>query len=94
MDTKLTNIQCFITILASSLADTARFQDKFLQYHRFSTYIGGERVGDGVDGEPKVGSPKHWNRKAAIMCSWKYKKGNIVCQVERGTLYLSGREGP
>ena len=34
--------------------------------------------GMGVGKEPKEGSSEHWNRKAAIMCSWKYKEGHSV----------------
>ena len=32
----------------------------------------------------KAGSSIHWNRKAAIVCSWKYRKGDSVatCQAE------------
>lgn len=28
--------------------------------------------------EPKAGFSMHWNRKAAIMRSWKYRKGHSV----------------
>ena len=27
-------------------------------------------------GEPKAGFSIHWNRKATIVCSWKYRKGH------------------
>jgi len=31
-----------------------------------------------VDGETKAGSSIDWNRKAAIVCTWKYRKGHSV----------------
>jgi len=29
-------------------------------------------------GEPKVGSSNHWNKKAAIVFLWKYRKEHSV----------------